>query len=121
MLLFLYAAFRPVEDRREPYTASVTPKPYNVVYVTSESFNVRHLKMFGYDKNTAPTLDQLASEGVAFTEMVNASSWTNESLVSNFTSLDPCIHKVYARMHSAKTEWFLPLEILQQLELQELS
>lgn len=108
----LYAAFRPISSPKDELLRGVKAKPYNILYITSESFNLRHLGCYGYSKPTSPTIDQLAREGVQFMQMVNASAWTNESLVSVFTSLESGIHGVITRSRNIDPKWYTPLEIL---------
>lgn len=111
----LYAAFRPVPSPKEELLRGVKPRPYNILYLTSESFNLRHLGCYGYPKPTSPTIDRLAKEGVLFTQMINASAWTNESLISAFTSLESGIHGVISRSLNVNPKWYTPLEILHDL------
>lgn len=115
LALLAYAAFRPVRSPKDDILLGAKLKPYNILYITSESFNLRHLGCYGYPKPTSPTLDQLAKEGVLFTQMVNASAWTNESLVSVFTSLESGIHNVITRSRNINPKWYTPLEILHDL------
>lgn len=110
-----YAAFRPVTAPKEEILRGAKLKPYNILYLTSESFNLRHLGCYGYPKPTSPTIDRLAKEGVLFTQMVNASAWTNESLISAFTSLESGIHNVITRSRNIDPKWYTPLEILRDL------
>ena len=108
----LYAAFRPVTSPKDAILKGATLKPYNIIYLTSESFNLRHLGCYGYPKPTTPTIDQLAKEGVLFKQMVNASAWTNESLVSTFMSMESGIHGVITRARNVDPQWYTPIEIL---------
>ncbi|MBI4179590.1 sulfatase [bacterium] len=110
-----YAAFRHVPSPKEEILSSAKLRPLNILYLTSESFNLRHLGCYGYPKPTSPNIDRLAAEGVRFTQMVNASAWTNESLVSVFMSLESGIHGVITRSRNVDPRWYTPLEILHDL------
>lgn len=110
-----YAAFRPVYSPKNEILQGAHLKPYNILYLTSESFNLRHLGCYGYPKPTSPTIDQLAKEGVQFNQMVNASAWTNESLISTFMSLESGIHNVITRGRNVDPRWYTPLEIMRDL------
>ncbi|OGH57074.1 MAG: hypothetical protein A3I06_14610 [Candidatus Lindowbacteria bacterium RIFCSPLOWO2_02_FULL_62_12] len=115
-VLLAYAAFRPVRaPKDEILQGGKNMRPYNILILTSESFNLRHLGCYGYPKPTSPTIDQLAKEGVLFTQMVNASAWTNESLISLFTSLESGIHNVITRSRNIDPKWYTPIEILRDL------
>lgn len=98
------------------WATAVPPRPripgYNVVYLSADSFNKRHLEIYGYDRPTMPFLSELAKEGVVFDRMINPSGWTNENLVSIFTSLSSPVHKVETRMRSIDPAWITPIEVL---------
>lgn len=90
-----------------------TPGYFNIIYITGDSFRPNHLNCYGYTKRiTSPNIDRLAAEGVLFEGMINPSGWTNQNLVSIFSSLESPIHKVVTRGRSIDPDWQLPLEIL---------
>ena len=60
---------------------------YNVLNFTGDSFNKKHLSIYGYERDTTPFLSGLAKDAVVFDQMINPSGWTNENLISIFTSL----------------------------------
>jgi arylsulfatase A-like enzyme len=98
---------------------TVTPsKPvipgYNVLFLTGDSFNKKHLSIYGYRRETMPFLSGLAEKSVVFDQMINPSGWTNESLISIFTSLSSPVHKVETRGRSIDPMWITPIEILKQ-------
>ena len=61
-----------------------------------------------------PFLSGLAREAVVFDQMVTPSGWTNESLISIFTSLSSPVHKVETRGRSLDPQWMTPIEILKE-------
>ncbi len=69
----------------------------NVVIVTLESSQPDYLSAYGYPKKTTPFFDELASEGVVFSNMITATSWTIPSLASLFTGVSPNVHGINAR------------------------
>ncbi|MBP7653294.1 sulfatase [Candidatus Dependentiae bacterium] len=86
---------------------------YNILYITGDSFRPDHLNCYGYNKRiTSPAIDSIAKSGVLFKKMINPSGWTNQNLVSIFSSLDSPIHKVVCRQRNIDSKWHLPLEIL---------
>ncbi len=87
---------------------------YNVLYLTSDSFNKRHLPFYGYPRNTMPFLSSLAPRAAVFDRMINPSGWTNENLVSIFSGLSSPVHKVETRGRNIAPAWVTPLEILKE-------
>jgi|FLOH01.1.fsa_nt_gi arylsulfatase A-like enzyme len=64
----------------------------NVLLVVLDTVAASHLGSYGYERNTSPRLDQLASEGVLFEQHYAAAPWTLPSHASIFTSLHPNTH-----------------------------
>jgi len=60
----------------------------NVVLVTVDSLRPDHLGCYGYERDTSPNVDALATGGAAFTGFANA-SWTRASFPSIITSTYP--------------------------------
>ena len=61
-----------------------------------------------------PYLAELAKDGIIFEQMINPSGWTNENLVSIFSSLSSPVHKVETRGRNIDPDWITPIEILKQ-------
>lgn len=66
----------------------------NVLLIGSEVIRADHVSCLGYFRNTTPTLDRLASEGVVFSKVIATSNWTLPTHMSIFTSLYTGVHKV---------------------------
>lgn len=98
------------------FTAPPKPraKPYNILYLSSDSFNRRHLSIYGYKRRTTPFLEELAERGVVFEQMINPSGWTNENLVSIFSGLYSPVHGVNTRMKNIDPQWVTPIEMLKE-------
>ncbi|MEW5692579.1 MAG: sulfatase [Candidatus Hydrogenedentota bacterium] len=95
------------------FIKNAEPQLYNVLFIAADSFRPDHLNCYGYTKRvTSPTIDTLAKNGVLFYNLINPSGWTNQSLVSIFSSLESPVHKVVTRDISISQDWYLPLEIL---------
>ncbi len=62
---------------------------YNIVLISIDTLRADHLGCYGYNRETSPTLDKLASEGVLFEDASAASSWTMPSHGSLLTGLYP--------------------------------
>lgn len=62
----------------------------DVLLVSIDSLRADHVGCYGYDRDTSPTIDRLASEGVRFETAVSTSSWTLPAHAALFTGLyDP--------------------------------
>ncbi len=83
ILLFIYSAR--LEAREE------LP---NILLLTLDSCRPDHFSCYGYHRNTTPTIDKLAKEGVYFTHAFSQSAWTSPGMLSIFTSLYPPTHNV---------------------------
>jgi arylsulfatase A-like enzyme len=69
--------------------APKTPPP-DILLVSIDSLRADHLGCYGYARNTSPTIDRLASEGVRFETAVSTTSWTLPAHAALFTGLyDP--------------------------------
>ena len=58
-----------------------------------ETLRADHVSCLGYNRETTPTIDKLAKEGVLFSNAIAASSWTMPAVMSVFTSVYPGVHK----------------------------
>ncbi len=68
--------------------------PLGVLLISIDTLRADHLGCYGYERETSPTLDGIAAEGVRFRDMVAASSWTLPTHLSMLTSLPPVAHGV---------------------------
>ncbi|MEM9382679.1 MAG: sulfatase [Planctomycetota bacterium] len=66
----------------------------SLVVVVSDSLHARHLSTYGYERDTAPFLDALASGGVRMERALSQTSWTLSSITSLFTGLAQEVHGV---------------------------
>jgi len=66
----------------------------NLVLVVIDTLRADRLPFYGYPKETAPFLSELAAQGVVFEKAYAASSWTSPATASIFTSLYPFQHGV---------------------------
>ncbi len=77
--------------------ATHAARPDNVVLVVIDTLRRDHLATYGYGRNTAPFLDELAREGSAF-EAVTPAPWTKPATVSLLTGLHPVHHQAVDRL-----------------------
>jgi len=68
--------------------------PRNAVLIVVDTLRADHLGCYGYDRETSPRLDRLASTGVLFERSICQAPWTLSSVCSLFTSLYPQAHGV---------------------------
>lgn len=73
----------------------------NVVLVTIDSLRADHCSWWGYDRETTPTLDRMAAEGIAFEDAVAPGPKTPESMPAIFTGEFP----VGGTRGSGLTDW----------------
>jgi len=62
----------------------------NIILVTIDSLRADHCGFHGYDRNTTPTLDAMADEGVVFENAIAPGPATPESMPTIFTGTFPC-------------------------------
>lgn len=74
----------------------------NVVVIVVDTLRADHLPFYGYARNTAPFLTELAKQGVVFTRTFSASSWTAPATASIFTSMLPSQHRVITGFAATK-------------------
>lgn len=74
---------------------SCAPKEkYNVVLIVMDAVRADHLGCYGYQRDTSPAIDQLARQGVLFTQAFAQGPATRYSIASLFTSTYPSVHKI---------------------------
>ena len=61
-------------------------QPPNVLFIVVDTLRWDHLGCYGYERNTSPSIDTLASESVRFERAYSAAPWTKPSVASMITS-----------------------------------
>jgi choline-sulfatase len=79
-----------LEGKPEPDKTS----PQNVFLITIDTLRADHVHCYGYDRIQTPSLDQLAKQGIRFTQVFTPSPITNSSHASILTGLLPSSHGV---------------------------
>jgi arylsulfatase A-like enzyme len=74
--------------------ASAPPLGANVVFIVIDTLRADHLAAYGYSRDTAPFVGELAKQGVVFEKALAPSSWTVPATASLFTSVYPDQHGV---------------------------
>jgi len=67
----------------------------NVILISLDTVRPDHLGCYGYQRNTSPAIDSLATDSVLFKNSYSTTSWTLPGHVSLLTSLDCRNHQVY--------------------------
>ncbi|MGH9463675.1 MAG: sulfatase-like hydrolase/transferase, partial [Vicinamibacteria bacterium] len=99
---------RPVLDG-----SGASPERTNVVLISIDCLRADHVGAYGYYRNTTPSIDALAADGVVFENAMSSSSWTLPTHMSMLTGLMPSFHGV-DRSHKLSTSIpFLPEMLLQ--------
>lgn len=83
-------------------SCSHPPQRPNVVLIVVDTLRADHLPFHGYEMDTAPFLDKIASESAVFERAFAASSWTAPSTASILTSLYPFQHGVVTGMEATQ-------------------
>jgi len=81
----------PAPARRKP-----TSEQLNVIVISIDTLRWDHVGFHGYERNTTPTLDELASRSLVFERAYTSFSWTLVAHMSMLTGLHPSQHGVYS-------------------------
>jgi len=84
----------------------------NVLFILVDTLRADRLSTYGYERPTAPFLDQLAENGVVFGSHLSQSSWTKSSMASMWTGLYPVRSGVTRFEHVLSPDAKMPAEIL---------
>jgi arylsulfatase A-like enzyme len=114
---FFYTQFRIRPDARplgkaEQILQLAQRNDLNVVFVLIDTLRADRLGAYGYERPTSPTLDQLASTGIRFSNHLTQSSWTKTSMASIWTSMYPNRTGILRFDHAIPDSAVLPAEIL---------
>lgn len=69
-------------------------RPANVLLISLDTLRADHLGTYGYDRPTAPRLDEVARGGAVFTQAIATANWTLPTHASILTGLLPPKHRV---------------------------
>ena len=67
----------------------------NVILISIDTLRADHVSAYGYARQTTPSIDRLASNGILFANASSQSSWTLPSHISLMTSSYPHAHGVH--------------------------
>jgi arylsulfatase len=86
----------------------------NVLFILIDTLAAERLGSYGYERDTSPELDRLASTGARFARQLAQSSWTKASMASLWTGLYPTRTGITRYDDVLPDQAQLPAEILQQ-------
>ena len=86
----------------------------NLLFILIDTLRADRLSAYGYERNTSPTLDALAADGIRFAENLSQSSWTKCSMASMWTSLYPVRTGVTRSQQALPEAARMPAEVLRE-------
>ncbi len=84
----------------------------NIIFILIDTLRAERMSAYGYERETTPFLDELASTGIRFRHHIAQSSWTKSSMASLWTALNPIRAGVTKFNHAVSPEVEMPAEIL---------
>jgi arylsulfatase A-like enzyme len=90
-----------ITEWREARRPLPPPGSPNVLLIVLDTVAAGHLSLYGYDRPTSPTIEELAPHGMRFDHAQATCSWTLPSHASLFTGRWP---------HELSTGWLTPLD-----------
>jgi choline-sulfatase len=86
----------------------------NLLFVLIDTLRADRLSAYGYERETSPTLDKLAADGIRFSDHMSQSSWTKCSMSSLWTGLYPVSTGVTRSPQGLPEEARMPAEIIRE-------
>lgn len=86
----------------------------NVLFILVDTLRADHLPVYGYERDTAPTLSRLAETGITFNNHVAQSTWTKTSMASLWTGTYPVSNEILRYSHAVPEEVKMPAEIFRE-------
>lgn len=71
----------------------------NVIFIVIDAARADHFSCYGYERETTPYIDRLASESTLYENAISAAGWTLPSHTSMFTGTFPSKHGVHNENH----------------------
>jgi len=84
----------------------------NILFILIDTLRADRLGTYGYERNTSPAIDTLASKGLRFNRHLSQSSWTKCSMASLWTGLYPTRTGVTRYDHIVPEDAVMPAERL---------
>jgi arylsulfatase A-like enzyme len=87
----------------------------NVLLVVLDAVRADHLSCYGYDRETTPTIDGLAADGVRYEHAFSTSNWTGAAHASLFTGYLPSQSGVYGESQDLPADVPTVAELLSEV------
>ncbi len=95
-------------------SSTQTKPPRGIILISLDTLRADHLGIYGYHRNTSPSIDAFAKESIVFEHAVVQSPWTLPSHMSIMTSLYPSFHGVTKRTERLADEHVTLAELLRE-------
>ena len=89
------AGAKPRAERTAGEVLGGVEPPQGIILFLADTLRSDHLDFHGHERDTAPNLTAMASEGAAFVDTIVQAPWTKVSVPSILTSLYPTSHRVF--------------------------
>jgi arylsulfatase A-like enzyme len=83
-------------DSRVATVDQESVKRPNIVLLLLDTLRADHLGAYGYQRETAPRIKELANSGILFERAYSSTNWTRPAVASLFTSTMPSRHRLNA-------------------------
>ena len=119
VVLFFLTQFRLQPDERPPGTVEDildlgNRDDLNVVFILIDTLRADRLSSYGYERETSPNMDRLASTGIRFARHYSQSSWTKTSMASIWTAMYPHRNGILRFDHALPNAALMPAEMLRE-------
>lgn len=84
------------------------PQIRNVIVVSLDTLGAKRVGAYGYERDTTPNLDRLATEGTLFENAYTPQVWTMSAHISMMTGLYPLAHGAARKRASSPAATALP-------------
>jgi len=90
------------------------PEPTNVLVWVMDTTRADHFGLLGYPRDTTPTMDRLAGEGLYWSRATTTGSWTWPSVSSIMTSTAVATHRNYDAMFALRNSFVALPDVLNE-------
>ncbi len=117
--LFVATQFRFGGDSRpkgdvDDILALANREDLNIIFILVDTLRADHLGVYGYERDTSPTMDHLANTGVWFARNHAQSSWTKTSMAAIWTGMYGHRTGILRFNHAIPDSALMPAEALRE-------
>jgi len=92
--------------------ANLDADPWNILVLTIDNLRPANMSVYGYERNTTPSLAALADEAAVFENAFSNAAWTSPGIVSMFTGYESQVHGQSGRFSYYDAKMTAPLRRL---------